>query len=117
MQSKSCQRRCPQWYEGAWEPCNDKVKKEYYIEEEIADYQSDNASVAEINFITAEEKIDNEQALACVIDGNHHLSFTQNSIFKESGSSCHIRNKINGMFEIKPINYNIAYLAILALQV
>ena len=84
-----------------------KPEEEEYIEETDKDFQSDNKSVAEVGFIATEGTVKNKQVLASVIDGVNHPSFTRNIMFGDSGSSCHIRNTMEDMFDIEAINEQI----------
>ena len=87
----------------------DELEEENYIEETEEDFQSDDESVAEVGFIaTATESTDQkEKALACVIDGVTHPSFTSSTMFGDSRSSCHIRNTMEGVFDVETINEQI----------
>ena len=38
-------------------------------------------------------------ALACIVDGVNYSTFTDNTIFGDSSSSCHIKNTLEGMFD------------------
>ena len=69
---------------------NVAIKEENCVEETDKDYQSDNESVAEIGVVAKEVK--GEKGLACVVDGVRYPSFTEATMFGDSGSSCHIRN-------------------------
>ena len=42
-----------------------------------------------------------------MIDGVTHPSFTSSTMFGDSGSSCHIRNTMEGMFDVEIINEQI----------
>ena len=46
-------------------------------------------------------------ALVCVVVGVNYPSFMNNAMFGDSGSSCHIRNTLEGMFDTKAINEQI----------
>ena len=45
--------------------------------------------------------------MACVVDGVSYPPFTEDTIFGDSGSSCHIRNTMEGMFDIENIDEQI----------
>ena len=85
----------------------EELEEEDYVEETDKDFQSDDESVAEVGFIATESTDQKEKALACVIDGVTHPSFTSSTMFGDSGSSCHIRNTMEGMFDVETINEQI----------
>ena len=84
---------------------NAAIEEEDYVEETDEDYQSDNESVAEVGFVAKE--VEDEKGLACVVDGESYPSFTEATMFGDSGSSCNIRNTTEGMFDIENINEQI----------
>ena len=79
---------------------NAAIEEEDYIDEVGEDYQSDNESVAEVGFVATVTEDKDGTALACVIDGVSYQSFTEDTMFGDSGSSCHIRNTMEGMFDM-----------------
>ena len=72
------------------------------VEETDEDYESENESVAEVGFVAKE--VEPERGLACVVDGMTYPSFTDDTMFGDSGSSCHIRNSAEGMFDVEDID-------------
>ena len=84
---------------------NAVIEEEDYVEETHEDYQSDHESVAEVGFVMKE--VEDEKGLACVVDGVSYPSFMEATMFGDSGSSYHIRNTTEGMFDIENINEQI----------
>ena len=84
------------------------TEEEHYIDETGEYYQSNNESVAEVGFVVTKGK--DETALACVIDDVSYPSFTEDTMFGDSGSSCHIRNyTMECMFHIETMNEQIGH--------
>ncbi|KAL7503941.1 hypothetical protein ACHAXN_004126 [Cyclotella atomus] len=48
-----------------------------------------------------------ETAMLCTIDGAKYLSFTMDTMFGDSGASCHIVNSDNGMDQVEQIHESI----------
>ena len=84
---------------------NAATKEEDYIEETDKYYQSDNENVAKVGFVAKEVK--DETSMACVIDGVIYPSFTEDTMFGDSGCSCRIRNTMEDMFDTENINEQI----------
>ena len=53
------------------------------------------------------KEVEPEKGLACVVDGISYPSLTDDTMFGDSGSSCHIRNTTEGMFDVEDINNQI----------
>ena len=99
------QRKC--FLNSQKEQGNAAIEEEDYIDETDEDYQSDNESVAEVGFVATVTEDKDETALACVIDGVSYQSFTEDTMFGDSGSSCPIRNTMEDMFDIETTNEQI----------
>ena len=69
---------------------NAAIDEEDYVKEMDEDCQSDNESVAEVGFVAKE--VEHERGLACLVDGISYPSFTEDTMFGDSDSSCHISN-------------------------
>ena len=88
------------------------------IDEIDEDDKSVDESIAELGFVgkdPASKKVtfknvemdQAETAMVCTIDGAKYPSFTEDTMFGDSGASCHIVNSDNSMYEVEHIHESI----------
>ena len=79
--------------------------------DEIDEDEESVESIHELGFVGVEKEVtfdSSEAALMCTIDGTKYPSFTNNTMFGDSGTSYHIRNSDEGMYDVEIIDQTIS---------